>query len=201
MPNKGYNGADSFTFTVTNTSGLTSAPATVTIAVVPHFAGLAFISLPYDYPSASLDTVFGFAGVKMAVWNPLTLTYAITPNAPANSVRLGMGYWIRFPSSGAAVTTLGTPASVSADFPISLSKGWNQIGDPFLTSPEFADAHYVADGNTEAFDEAVLDGDLYGTVYKYDAASNRYVTTSSLYPGSGYWIYAFKAGDLMVPHP
>jgi len=84
-PNAGYNGADSFTFTVTNTSGLTSNTATVSLTVAPAVpvANGQTVSTPQD--TAVAVTLTGNDGDD----NPVrSLTYIVTAN-PAHGALTG----------------------------------------------------------------------------------------------------------------
>jgi hypothetical protein len=72
-PNTGYSGADSFTFTVSNTSGLISAPATVTLTVAA-----AAPTANSQSVSTNQDTAVGITLTGSDPNNPvLTFTYAL----------------------------------------------------------------------------------------------------------------------------
>ena len=69
-------------------------------------AGLQLVSTPFDYSSLGFDGLFGTLNTAptgttpngnrthVAVWNPTTLSYALDPTAPADTLRLGIGYWV-----------------------------------------------------------------------------------------------------------
>jgi hypothetical protein len=177
---------------------------TVTPAAGVSFAkGVSLISVPYDYPGASPSSVIGPAGadVVLAVWNPLTSSYALTPTAPANEVRLGQGYWVGL-ESAATLLYFGTPAPTTQDFAISVQKGWNQIGDPFLSGVPLGNLLVTSGSQTVSFAQAVTNGWIYGTVYGYNGGtSNSYYSTGLLATGDGYWLYAFQPVSIVVPHP
>ena len=119
------------------TAGQTAA---VNLALQPAHtfpAGLQMISSPYDYSAVGdFSAVFGFGSApssnsaRLIAWNPALSSYVFYPNAPANTLTPGVGYWASFPSAayphydGALVPT-------TSPFSIGLSAGWNLIGDPF----------------------------------------------------------------------
>jgi len=175
-------------FTIENTVG------------VSYSGGLQLLSLPYTYAGMSPDDVFGYSGVKLAVWDPSALEYNVTPNAPANYIVAGQGYWIRLPLP-LTVNTIGTPAPTNNPFEISLQAGWNMIGDPF-TVPVTLSSLTLNNG-TETFSQATNSTNalIYSTVYAYSNQSNSYYSVTTLTPGLGYWIYAYGPAVLDVPAP
>lgn len=170
-------------------------------AAVSFPAGLQMFSSPYAYPAAlSLDTLFGYAGVTLAVWSPTASEYGMTPAAPANEIGLGQGYWVRFPQA-VATTVAGTPAPTNQPFTIPLAQGWNMIGDPFLSSVPIASLMFK--GGSETFAQATAGTNplIGATLYGYSQGSNSYYAASSLAPEQGYWILASTATDMEVPAP
>ena len=188
-----------------------TATLTVTNAVGTSFpAGLNMVSTPYDYSGQSLDTLFGFAGVRLATWDGTVSQYAITPTAPADALRLGRGYFVKLPTA-VTLTSVGTPADPTTDFPITLLPGWNMIGDPFLFPVSLSALNVSsAAGTTVPFSTAVSGSSLLvsSILYSFSPSANSgsgaYVvlqTNGSLQPGQGYWIYAYNPVTLIVPHP
>jgi uncharacterized repeat protein (TIGR03803 family) len=162
-------------------------------------AGLTFFSSPYDYPGVDLDSLVGYAGVKLAVWNPTTMSYALTPNAPADQIRLGVGYWARFPQS--VQLSPGTPAPLNQPFTISLSAGWNQIGDPFLVSIPLSSVTFNNGAMTYAQATSGTSPTI-GSIYSYNAAKGQYVVDrGSLVPQQGYWIWASVGTTMQITPP
>lgn len=186
-----------------------TATLTVTNAVGTSFAaGLNMISAPYDYSGQPLDTLFGYSGVRLATWDGTVSQYAITPTAPADALRLGRGYFVNLPAA-VTLTRVGTPADPTTDFSIALLPGWNMIGDPFLVPVSLSALHVSsASGGTVPFSAAVSGTPLLvsSLLYRFSPSGSggSYVilqTNGSLQPGSGYWIYAYSAVSLVVPHP
>ena len=216
-------GTTSTTFTITGaavgTANLAAAlggqtqTATLSVLSAPgttYPAGLNLLSVPYDYSGQTLDSVFGYAGVRLAVWQPGAGAYALTPNSPADALRPGQGYWVKLPRS-LSLTSVGTPADRTTDFSIPLQSGWNQIGDPFPISIKMSGLQAVGSSGTSVpFAQAVTGSPLLlsALVYGYTPASGTkagayaYVSSDgSLQPGQGYWMYAYQAVTLIVPHP
>lgn len=192
----------------TQTVGLTvlNAPGTT------FPAGLNFLSVPYDYSGQSLDTLFGFSGVKLAVWQPQLNqgagAYVVTPQAPADALRPGAGYWVKLPTA-ITLTHAGVPTNRTTDFTIPLSAGWNQIGDPFPFSVKRSSLQVSQGGVVSTFLQGATGTPLMVSdlIYSYTpgtgggAGSYTSVNDSdSLQPGLGYWVYAYQAVTLIVPH-
>jgi len=221
------------TYTVTVTKGSrTSAAQKVTIAggtfkrldftaanglPALHLfpAGIQFVSTPYDYSSLGFSGLFGAlntapAGTtpngnrsNVAVWNPLTGAYALDPNAPADALRLGVGYWV-YLKNPAAVTQQG--ATPTAKFvAVSLGQGWNQIGVPNPSTAGTPIAGLMFDNGTGGMITfAQASGPQYNLVthplYGYAGGGYQALsTTGVLTPWNGYWIYVNAAATLEIP--
>ena len=188
-----------------------SQTASLTVSGAPgtsYPAGLNMISAPYDYSGVPLDSLFGYTGVLLATWQPASGAYALTPTAPADAMHIGVGYWVNLPSA-VTLSSVGTPANPAQDFSIALSPGWNQIGQPWPTGETVGSLNVSANGTTLPFDQAAASSPLLisSLVYRWSpstgttAGSYVYVRdTDSLQPGLGYWIYAYQAATLIVPH-
>ncbi len=217
-------GATSATFSVGSSLALAATSATITammggvtkaaaLSITPtpgtqFAAGLNFFSVPFDYSGVPLDRLFGYSGVTLAAWSPQASQYALTPAQPADQIRLGRGYWARFPRS-LALTSLGAAADISQDFAIPLAAGWNSIGDPFFVPVPLGSLTFAAGGTSLPFGQASVQGGMIAaSVFGYDANLNGGVggyfpvaPGDSLQPGRGYWIAAFQSVTLKVPHP
>ena len=206
-PDDGYTGPDSFAFTVTNTSNLTSTPATVavTVAAATHtFAsGLTLISVPTDYSGQSIASVLGYASPMLAVWDPAALTYDLTPTPPADTLTAGQGYWARFPAS-ASIGTLGTAPPNPCT--LALTPGWNMIGCPASGPVEVGSVNIVdSANNVHTFSEAVSTGLILGNLFTWQPGDTKYEvvesTTGSLTPYEGYWLYAIEPCTISYSAP
>jgi hypothetical protein len=158
------------------------------------------ISLPADYSGISPDQLFGMTGVTLAAWVPSALQYAMTPNAPADTMHIGQGYWTRLPQN-ATITMAGTPADPTKDFAIPLAAGWNMIGDPFNAGCALSDLKIAVGGQTYSFGDATGGkvNLVAAVLWAYETGSGSYMQAQSLTPGSGYWIHANTAVTLIVP--
>ena len=185
-----------------------SAGQTVTVnaALQPvhtFAAGLQMISSPYTYSTVSdFMALFGLnsaasSATRLIAWNPLSDSYVFYPAAPANTLSPGTGYWAVF-SSPAFPHYDGTPVSTATPFSISVSAGWNLIGDPFPAAVPLSSV--TVSGTPLALSAAVSP-----TLYTYSTASGQYVTLSaasdSLQPYAGYWLFAAQNTTLSVPAP
>ena len=204
---------ETFTGTVLSLDALT-AGATVTepfvlTPAVTYAAGLQMISAPYDYTGvASFASVFGLTAAQASVsprlvqYAPLLNSYLFYPTAPADTLRLGQGYWIRFPSAN-YLHIAGNPAPATQPFSISLQPGWNQIGDPFPAAAPLSAITVSGAGGSGPL--ASTPAVVQATLYSYDTTTNAYAAlnpaTDSLTPYVGYWIYAVQSCTLSVPVP
>ena len=176
-------------------------------------AGLNFLSAPYDYSSVSFDTLFGNlntapAGTTpngnrshVAVWNPVTSAYAVDPSFPADSFRLGSGYWIFLKNPVSFTTQGGTPTTPTVS--VSLHPFWNQIGVPNVngikvSALQFDNGH----GGTITFADAVSSryNVVSPTLYRFDGSGYQVVTAAdTLLPYQAYWIKANVDATLLMP--
>ncbi|MDR3711036.1 MAG: fibronectin type III domain-containing protein [Capsulimonadaceae bacterium] len=173
--------------------------ASYTLVPPSYTAGLSFFSCPYDYPGIALDTLFGYTGVKLATWSPGDDAWYVTPNGAANAIRLGQGYWARFPED-VTLTSFGTSADITKTFAISLTAGWNMIGDPFATSVALSSTTYGSSSLSFASASSGSNPLIWSTVYSYSASADNYVAATSLAPLLGYWIYAYQSTTMYVPY-
>ncbi|HEY3333531.1 MAG TPA: choice-of-anchor tandem repeat GloVer-containing protein [Capsulimonadaceae bacterium] len=171
--------------------------ATFTVTGSSYPAGLNFFASAYDYPGLALDTLFGYSGVKLAVWSPTANAYSVTPTSPAGELRLGVGYWARFPKA-VTVTTTGTVADMTKPFVINLKAGWNMIGDPVMRAVALSDVTF---GSGVSFDAATnsVSPTVAPFVWEYNATKKAYVKATALEPLKGYWLYAYKSTTMTIP--
>ena len=221
------------TYTVTVTKGIrTSASQAVTItggafqrlnfsganglAPLHTFpAGIQFVSTPYDYSALGFNGLFGTLNTaptgatpngnrsNVAVWNPLVGAYALDPNAPADALRLGVGYWVYLKNPTAVTQQGATPSS--AYVAVSLGQGWNQIG---VANPSAAGTPVAGlmfdNGAGGMITFAQASSAQYNLVthplYSYTGGGYTALSASSvLAPWTGYWIYVNAAATLEVP--
>jgi hypothetical protein len=197
------NGTHAITYWSVDKAGNAESAKTLSLNLaVPapsYHGGLNFLSSYYDYPGVSLDTLFGYKGVKLSVWSPINVSYFVTPNGTAGSLRLGVGYWARLPRA-LMLSRTGTLAPTNVPFTISLPAGWNMIGDPFPESVPLASTTFGA-GTTFAQATSGQSPLILSTVWAYSQSTNGYVAATSLDPLQGYWIYAYSATTMNIPAP
>ena len=194
-----------------NRLDFTGANGTPAIYTFP--AGLQFLSTPYDYSSLGFDAVFGILNTAptgtppngnrthVAVWNPLLGQYALDPNAPADTLRLGVGYWV-FLKNPVPVTVQGlTPTTPYV--PVALHPAWNQIGVPNPKGIPVASLMFD-NGAGGLISFATAASSQYHvvspTLYSYDGNAYQPVTQGSvLQPWKAYWIKVFSDATLELP--
>ncbi len=190
------------------TGALGGLPALHTFA-----AGLNFLSAPYDYSSVPFDTLFGNlntapAGTTpngnrshVAVWNPVTAAYAVDPSFPADSFRLGGGYWIFLKNPVSFTTQGGAPPSPTLT--VSLHPFWNQIGVPNVNGIKVSALLFDnGRGGTITFADAMSSryNVVSPTLYRFDGSGYQPVTAAdTLLPYQAYWIKANVDATLVMP--
>ena len=187
-----------------------SADATVSFTTIVHKfgAGLQLFSLPYDYSSSGMtpgQILLGLAASKLAVWVPSENDYQVTPIYPADQVRIGAGYWVRF-AGPATVESAGAGAPDGEDFPMSLTAGWNMIGCPWTSSVALSTATVLDSVNaSHSTSDAVSSGLIGGSLYAFQPGDTNYevvsATSGTMKPYLGYWLYASQACTLNIPQP
>ena len=176
-------------------------------------AGLNFLSTPYDYSTLGFDAVFGNLNTAatgtpangnrshVAVWNPAVGAYALDPNPPADTLRLGVGYWI-FLKNPVPLTQQGATPS-AATIPVTLHAYWNQIGVPSTTGVPVSSLKFDnGAGGTITFAQAVSSQYhlVSPTLYRFDGVGYQAVTaTDTLQPWNAYWIKVFTNATIEIP--
>lgn len=171
------------------------------IVLYSYPVGTEMISAPVNETGFSFTQIFNGATVVIETWNPADLSYVSSPNAPANTIRPGVGYWTDLTAS----TQLWNFGSLtpSGAFSIDLSTGWNMIGNPRLILASVNSLSVQSSSGTETFATAVAHGIILGTIDTWQAGDTQYETqplsSASLVPFKGYWIYASEPCALVFP--
>jgi len=200
----------------TSVSGLTETAGgtltenfTLSVAHV-YAAGLQMFSSPFDYTAVGdFAVIFGLTPplrsptARLIQWEPSLNAYVFYPTSPADTLRLGQGYWVKFPAA-TAIGVAGTAAPITQPFLITLTPGWNQIGDPFTAAAPLSTITVTATGSSTS--TTIASGTSVGSVlYRYDTTTGAYdalsATTDSLQPYDGVWIFARTSVVLTVPVP
>lgn len=209
--------------TSTSQSGIT-LPATVTLIVrntdhvYPSSASLQMISAPFDYSSvADFATLFGLTSpipttssgrplAALFAFMPTLNNYVRYPSAPADTLRLGVGYWALLPSGSPYLRRGGNPAPTNQPFRIALQPGWNMIGDPFGSAVAVSaiQVEGIATQTAPTPASAPLGSSSLVQLPLYTWDGSKYVAISAggaLQPFVGYWIFANQNASLVVPVP
>ena len=189
------------------------AAATGLPALHTFAAGFQFVSTPYDYSALGFDGLFGVKNTapsgatpngnrsSVAVWNPLVGAYALDPTPPADTLRLGVGYWVYLKNAVPVTVQGATPSAPTVR--VSLGKGWNQIGVPRPTGIAVTDLAFDnGTGGTISYSQASSSQYNLLTYPLYSYAGGGYqalLSTSTLQPWNAYWIYVNAPATLVLP--
>jgi hypothetical protein len=133
-------------------------------------AGWNMLSLPVLPSGIPASLVFpGSAGVPIAY----TTAYEFR-----DTIRTGLGYWVRYASDGSFPITGDT---LSTDT-VEVTTGWNLIGS--VTRP-------VATGSVTSDPPAIMTSGFFG----YNGS---YVHASTIEPGKAYWVKVYQSGRLIL---
>lgn len=194
------------TFSRVDFTGVNGLPPLHTFA-----AGLNFLSLPFDYSGSSFDALFGALNTAptgttpngnrshAAVWNPVVGQYALDPTAPADAIRLGVGYWIYLKNS-VGITQPGT--ATGGAISVALHPAWNQIGVPSTSPVPVSSLTFATGATVLSFASAVGSANhiVSPTLYRYDGSNYQAVSASdSLQPYQAYWIKVFVDTTVRIP--
>ena len=176
-------------------------------------AGLNFLSTPYDYSTVGFDAVFGNLNTSpsgttpngnrshVAVWNPLNNAYALDPTPPADTLRLGVGYWIYLRNPVSLTQQGASPGGTTV--PVTLHPFWNQIGVPSTTGVPVSSLKFDnGAGGMISFAQAVSNQYhlVSPTLYRFDGAGYQPVTaTDTLQPWQAYWVKVYTDATIEIP--
>jgi hypothetical protein len=124
----------------------------------------------------------------------------------------GRGFWARFPAGAKKVVPSGNIPPQDQPFTIHLSRGWNLIGQPFITPVKWdRTAIMVVQTGKEPVTLSHATGVVDGLVWGWDATKRAYYAVhdptvvpgarSQLEPWQGYWVRAYADCDLVLPAP
>jgi uncharacterized repeat protein (TIGR03803 family) len=194
----------SATITASQNSVDTSTTLTVNVPNVLHTfqSGLQMISANTDDTGITLANDFGQQGSPspaLAVWTGSA--YAVSPIAPANAIVPGQGYWFH-PASTANLYDIGTDQANNASVNVSLAQGWNMIGNPYGSSISGPGLLVQSGLNNITLSSANLAGLIGATLYTWQPGDSAYetqsVSSATLAPYEGYWVYAFQPCTLVL---
>lgn len=181
--------------------------------------GVAMVSVPLIPDKADPKEVVGFHQNSWATYRPAFGTYASYPDAftwfdPAQ-LTPGRGFWARF--DGAGAVPVGTIPSQTQPAAIRLQRGWNQVGQPFLSAIRWDVSRILVRtlaGNAQALKDSgnLVAGFAWGwrqNAQNPSIGDYYLVYDSSLAPGvddqlepwRAYWVIAYTECDLILPAP
>jgi thermitase len=174
------------------------------------------------------QTIFGVTPDRVFWWDPEAMMYRYykDPYTGIFDYRVprpgpGRGYWVNF-GSGQSKTYAGAYPYVKTGHPfaVHLKPGWNLIGCPATNSIHWSKTtfqvryyHTSMNDNPQDFgmkiDVPLSQAGSYvqNYAYRYDSASGQYKfvgdgipgAETTINPGVGYWIHAFKECELLIP--
>lgn len=182
--------------------------------IYPSSTSLQMISAPFDYSTVGdYAALFGLPSPiptnaatgrpygALFAYSPTLNNYVRYPAAPADTLRLGVGYWALIPGDRTYIHRTGVPAPGNQPFRITVQPGWNMIGDPSglpvaLTSIQVESLPAGATATAPLGSSSLVQMPLYtwnGSQYVVLGAGD------SIQPFVGYWIYANQNANLVVP--
>jgi len=81
---------------------------------------------------------------------------------------------------------------------ISLNENWNMLSLPFNESVDKSDIIVSYGGSNYTWQQAVDNGTVLDFIYGWNATSQSYITEDILYPGYGYWAWAYDNCELIL---
>jgi hypothetical protein len=170
-------------------------------------SGLSLVSAPYDYTSgpnaAPINQLLRPAPVNFSFVAWQNDQYVTNPTVPADTFRLGRGYFLDLRAGAASILRTGVTAPTDRPFEIRLRQGWNLIGAPFTFPVNFLSLR-IRDDNGGATGP-ILDVPaaqtgtnpaISGALWTFE--SGAYQLAFTLDPWRGYWLRAFRPCTLLV---
>ncbi len=176
-------------------------------------SGLLMLSIPVVPTQSDPQPLIGFTDNRWARWDPsagTTGSYTLYPDPYTffDTETIGKSYWVML-DNRKAVFVAGTPADQQSSVSIALKKGWNQMGNPFLTELvwDVGAIQVQVSRQRKALKEAY--GIVESYAWRWDGSDYRLVYDASVLPGvdnklsawEGAWIYAHQDGTLILPAP
>jgi len=174
-----------------------------------YSSGLQMISAPEDYTNvAGIGTLLApeHDGITysplMYAYVPYQNSYVASPSVPADTLRVGQAYWVRFPDQ-MYITLQGIATPTNTVFRLPLQAGWNMIGNPFPVNVNIQELKVDTLASSGAL--PIATSTLVSLpLYSYDQGSNAYVQhnkTDVMQPYVGYWLFAKQACQLVIAPP
>jgi hypothetical protein len=133
--------------------------------------------------------------------------YGSKYRVPGN-IEMGKSYWIVLLNNAGKKTNLSINGNIELDtVTISLTAGWNQIGNPFPYTVNWKDCFIIFNGNSLTPEMAETENIIQNKIYWYFKSQasvyqpNNIISYEEvqLKPWFGNWIYAHKNCELIIP--
>jgi len=174
-------------------------------------AGVHLLATPVLPAGRHPATLLGlsFAELRCARWDPAAgdyVRYAGEPLPAFLRLALGRGFWVDLPRA-VTVTPTGQ-AAPAGDFPVTLVKGWQMLGNPFFGPIAFDTCTVTYGGNTMDLASAESAGLLRSVAWVWDRAAGGYRLINAdvggsrlIAPWQGFWVQGLKACTLNLVRP
>ncbi len=172
--------------------------------------GISMIAIGANVRATNMADLLSIApaDLKLLRWDPVLGAYHSFQTNPADPFLTpapGRGYWIALDTP--LLLDLGGIPVTTDPFPIPLSTGWNQIGNPFLHSIVWQNLHVSSGGTSYSLAQSNTLGITRDYAWTYDSFTGSYRLVSSVVDfgdktiaqGAGFWFLAFQNCSLTVP--
>lgn len=173
----------------------------------PIESGWQMVTVPFKITTLDPIDALGLNGYASGMWqwNASTSSY----DAVANPVP-GQGYWLKMDlakSTSISSSHSAVDCTSKSGYTISLNKGWNMIGDPFLYSTTIGQSKIYdsSTGDVVDYETAVTEGLISTYTWYWNSASGKYDlwndSRAPLDPWKGYWVKVLQPGLKMIFSP
>ena len=157
----------------------------ISLAAVPAERYI-MISVPANLSNASINAVVGdeLGEADPKVWRSFKwINGAYQENS--GNLAAGSAVWL-ISKDGSPINADNGYSSSLLGKTINLATGWNQVGNPYNFSV-----------NLNNTDQVQLSSTVEPKLYQYSGGEN-YTESTSMQPGSGYWIYSSSSGTIKI---
>jgi WD40 repeat protein len=184
-----------------------SGTRTIQVTLVPLIkSGVRLVACPVIGPTDP-KSVFAFDDDKWAWYDP-TSGYLLYPNSQTN-LQVGKGYWAKFVQD-TKPNVKGDLPDATKPFSISLKKGWNLIGNPWLVDLvwDLSSIKVKVGGQEKALKDLGESEGVEPYAWRWDGSNYRLVYDTnvgiigidSVLPSwEGAWVYAHTDCELILP--
>lgn len=172
-------------------------------------AGMHFIGVPLVPADGEPAGFFGLkpGALKLARWSAPVSAYIVYSGVGTLPLELGLGYWLKlaapldFVPAGAAAP--------SGSLSVTLTPGWQQLGNPYFAAMNLTNATVRSGGVTMDLPGADAANVMRQVFWRYDAATNGYtlsapflgVGSAEIPAWEGFWARVEKSCTFTLPRP